>query len=40
VSAERETRPPGPRPYYAATSVLENGRYPRPSRAIRQKLFG
>jgi hypothetical protein len=40
VSAERDTRPRGPRPYYAATSALENGRYPRLSRAIRQKLFG
>jgi hypothetical protein len=40
VSAERDTRPPGPRPYHAATGVLENGPHPRLSRAIRQKLFG
>ena len=39
VSAERDTRPPGPRPYHAATRVLENGRQRRLSRAIRQKLL-
>jgi hypothetical protein len=39
-SVEQETRPPGPRPSHVATSVLEKGRYPRLSRAIRQKLFG
>ena len=40
VSAELDTPPPGPRPYYAATGVLKNGRYPRLSRAIRQNSSG
>jgi hypothetical protein len=41
VSAERDDgRPLGPRPYHAATSVLEDGRQRRLSHAIRQRLFG
>ena len=40
VSADRDSRPPGPRPYHAVSSVTENGRQRRLSRAIRQKLFG